>query len=137
VNLDERATRTQKTVDIWKGRPFSDGKFDCVQMVKAHARHLGGSIKVPRYHDVKKAAAALRELGHKTLGEALDARFHRIPTAQILVGDIVETLGSNGFSTLMVAVGNGRTLGFHEDIPHCDILQPLMISGAWRIGKLG
>jgi hypothetical protein len=37
----------------------------------------------------------------------------------------------------MVAVGNGRTLGFHEDIPHCDILQPLIISGAWRIGKLG
>jgi hypothetical protein len=98
MNLIQRATRTQKTVDIWKGRPFSDGKFDCVQLVKAHARHLGGSIKVPRYHDVKEAAAALRELGHKTLGEALDARFHRIATAQILVGDIVETLGSNGFS---------------------------------------
>jgi hypothetical protein len=43
VNLIQRATRTQKTVDIWKGRPFSDGTGDCVQLVKAHARHLGGS----------------------------------------------------------------------------------------------
>jgi hypothetical protein len=137
MNLIQRAQQTQKTVDIWKGRPFSDGKFDCVQMVKAHARHLGQSLKVPRYHDVEEAAAALREMGHKSLGEALDARFHRIMAAQILVGDIVESLGSNGFSSLMVAVGNGRTLGFHEDIPHCDILQPLIISGAWRIGKLG
>lgn len=137
MNLIQRATRTQKTVDIWKGRPFSDGKFDCVQMVKAHARHMGRPIKIPRYHDVKEAAAALRELGHPSLGEALDARFTRIATAQILVGDLVETLGQNGFSSLMIAVGNGRTLGFHEDIPHCDILQPLIISGAWRIGTLG
>jgi hypothetical protein len=137
MNLIQRAQRTQKTVDIWKGRPFKDGTGDCVQLVKAHARHLGNPIKIPRYHDVREAAAALRELGHKSLGEALDARFHRIATAQILVGDIVETLGSNGFSGLMIAVGNGRTLGFHEEIPHCDILQPLIISGAWRIGKLG
>jgi hypothetical protein len=137
MNLIQRATRTQKTVDLWKGRPFGEGKVDCVQLVKAHARHMGGPIRIPRYHDVREAAAALRELGHKSLGEALDARFHRIATAQILVGDIVETLGSNGFSALMVAVGNGRTLGFHDDIPHCDILQPLIITGAWRIGKLG
>jgi hypothetical protein len=50
-----------------------------------------------------------------------------------MTGDIVEMPGSNGFSSLSIAVGNGRVVGFHEDIPHCDILQPLLISGAWRI----
>jgi hypothetical protein len=37
----------------------------------------------------------------------------------------------------MVALGNGRVLGFHEEVPHADVLQPVMISGAWRIGDSG
>jgi hypothetical protein len=82
---------------------------------------------------VKSAADVLRRMGFSTLGEAMDAHFKRIQPVEIMAGDIVESLGSNGFSGLMVAVGNGRTLGFHEDIPHCDILQPLIVSGAWRV----
>lgn len=137
MNLIQRAQRTQKTVDTWKGRPFRDGKTDCVQLVKAHARHMGRPIKIPRYRDVKEAAAALRGLGHASLGAALDARFHRIATADILVGDIVEGPGANGFSSLGIALGGGRALGFHEEVPHCDVVHPTLVTGAWRIGKLG
>jgi hypothetical protein len=88
---------------------------------------------VPRYGDWSSAASALRTLGFATLGEAMDAHFKRIENHSILAGDIVEMPGGNGFSGLTIAVGNGRVIGFHEEIPHCDILQPLMISGAWRI----
>lgn len=137
MNLLERMKRTQRTVDLWKGRPFKDGTGDCVQLVKAHARHMGKPLKVPSYKDTKSAGAALKKLGFRSLGEALDARFERIEPSRVLVGDIVETPGTNGFSSLHVAVGNGRSLGFHEDIPHADILQPVLISGAWRIGKMG
>ncbi|MGJ0508938.1 MAG: DUF6950 family protein [Methylocystis sp.] len=133
MNLVERVKATQQTVDTFKGRPFADGSADCVQLVLVHARHMGRKIKVPRYGDVKSAAAALEKLGFRTLGEAMDKHFRRIGQHEILAGDIVESLGSNGFSGLMIAVGNGRTLGFHESVPHCDILQPLIVTGAWRI----
>jgi hypothetical protein len=133
MNLLERVQATQKTVDAFKGKQFAEGKGDCIQLVLVHARHMGRRIKIPRYGDVKSAADVLRRMGFSTLGEAMDAHFKRIQPVEIMAGDIVESLGSNGFSGLMVAVGNGRTLGFHEDIPHCDILQPLIVSGAWRV----
>jgi hypothetical protein len=133
MNRVERVAATQKTVDAFKGKTFAEGKGDCVQLVLLHARHMGRKIRIPRYGDNKSAADALRKLGFTTLGEAMDHHFKRIHPVEIMAGDIVESLGSNGFSGLMIAVGNGRTLGFHEDIPHADILQPLIISGAWRI----
>jgi hypothetical protein len=133
LNIIERVMATQKTVDAFKGATFADGTADCVQLVLAHARHMGKRIKIPRYGSRKSAAAAMRELGFATLSDAMDHHFRRIEKAQIMAGDIVEMPGGNGFSALTIAVGNGRVLGFHEDIPHCDVLQPLMISGAWRI----
>lgn len=133
MNLVKRMKATQKTVDKFKGKVFKDGRTDCIQLVLLHARHMGRPVKVPKYTDLKGAAAVLRDLGFKSLGEALDHHFDRIRPDQVLLGDYVETPGQNGFSSLMVALGNGRALGFHEDIPHADILQPVMISGAWRI----
>lgn len=132
-DLVRRMEATQKTVDLCKGKAFVEWQNDCVKLVARHAKHMGKPIKVPRYKDAKSAAAALRLLGAATLGEALDRWFKRIEPSQVLMGDIVEMPGANGFSGLTVAVGNGRVLGFHEDIPHCDILQPVVISGAWRI----
>lgn len=134
MNLVDRVNRTQKTIDVFKGKQFVDWKVDCIQLIGTHARHMGKRVKLPKYNDAKSAADAMRSLGFKTLSEAMDANFTRIDPGKVLVSDIVETLGTNGFSALMVALGNGRTLGFHETIPHCDVLQPLIISGAWRIG---
>lgn len=127
---------TQKTVDLYKGRVFEDGRADCVQLMLIHARHMGRKIKVPRYRDVSGAAAAMRKLGFETLGQAMDHYFTRIEPHQVLLGDIIEVPGQNGFSSLMIAVGNGRTIGFHESIPFAEILQPVLISGAWRIGQV-
>lgn len=133
MNLMERVRATQKTVDGFKGKTFADGKADCIQLVLCHARHMGRKIKVPRYGDVKSAADVLRGLGFSTLGEAMDHHFTRISPVNVLAGDILEMPGTNGFSSLAVAVGNGRVLGFHESVPHADILQPVIVSGAWRI----
>lgn len=133
MNLIERVRATQKTVDAFKGREFKEGKADCIQLVLRHARHCGRKIKVERYSDWKGAAKVLRGLGFKTLGQAMDHHFERIEPFQVMAGDYVEVPGTNGFSSLMVAVGNGRAIGFHEDVPHADILQPVIISGAWRV----
>jgi hypothetical protein len=133
MNLYERMLATQKTVDAFKGKLFVEWGRDCIEMIAAHAKHMGRRLKVPKYSDAKSAAAAMKELGFRTLADAMDANFRRIGAHEILLGDIVEGPGQNGFSTLMVALGNGRVLGFHEEIPHADVLQPTMISGAWRI----
>jgi hypothetical protein len=125
---------TQKTVDQFKLRQYSDGKCDCIQIAIAHAARFGRKIVIPKYGDVESAARALRKLGFRTLGEAMDKHFERIDPQYRQLGDFVETPGMNGFSSIMVDVGNGRALGFHEDIPHCDILQPILISGAWSVG---
>jgi hypothetical protein len=129
MNLIERMLATQKTVDSFKGRKFTNGTADCVQLVLAHARHMGRKI----YGSTKTAAGALRQLGFGNLSEAMDKHFRRVDRHQVMISDIVEMPGDNGFSSLSVAVGNGRALGFHESIPHCDVLQPVLISGAWRI----
>lgn len=135
MNLIERVEATQKTVDRFKGQEFRWGKCDCAQLVIVHARHMGRRIKIPRYGDVKSAADVLkRQLGRRTLGAAMDEYFTRIEPARVMAGDFVEVLGGEGFSSMMVAVGNGRAIGFHEDVPHADILQPVIVSGAWRIG---
>lgn len=133
MNLLEKVAATQKTVDKFKGREFREGKADCIQLVLLHARHCRRKITIPKYRDWKSAAKVLRGLGFKTLGEAMDHHFRRIKPVEVLAGDIIETPGTNGFSALMIAVGNGRAIGFHEEVPHADILHPVLVSGAWRI----
>lgn len=132
--LLEIVNATQKTVDTFKGRDFVDGKADCIQLALTHARHMGVKISIAAYGDNASAAAVLRGLGFTTLGQAMDHFFTRIHPSQVMVGDFVETPGGNGFSSIMVATGNGDAVGFHESIPFADILHPVMISGAWRIG---
>lgn len=133
MDLVKRMKATQRTQDKYQGRTFRYGTADCIQLVVQHAKHMGHPIKLPKYNDVKGAAATLRSLGFKNLSEALDHHFERIDPSRVLLGDLIEVPGENGFSSIMVAVGNGRTIGFHQDIPFADNLQPLMITGAWRI----
>jgi hypothetical protein len=133
MDMIKRVMATQETVDAFKGRKFTNGSADCVQLVLGHARHMGRKIEAPRYGSAKTAAGALRQMGFNTLAQAMDKHFRRIEKHQILAGDIVEMPGDNGFSSLSIAVGNGRVLGFHESIPHCDVLQPVIISGVWRV----
>jgi hypothetical protein len=133
MNLIERVQATQKTVDAFKGKQFCEGKFDCIQLVLCHARHCGKRIKIPKYGDWESAGRVLRQLGFRTLGEAMDHHFERIKPVRAMAGDLIEMPGTNGFSALAVAVGNGRVIGFHEEVPHADILQPVIISGAWRV----
>jgi hypothetical protein len=133
LNLIERMEATQKTVDRFKGREFKFGQFDCVQLAIGHSRHAGRKIKIPKYGDLMSGTRALRQVGFETLGAAMDRYFPRIEPARMLLGDFVEMPGMDGFSSLAIAVGNGRVLGFHESIPHADILQPILISGAWSI----
>ena len=133
MDLLKRMYATQATVDQFKEKAFDWGTYDCGQLVVAHAANCGRKIVVPPYGDKVGAARSLREAGWGTLHNAMDVLFTPIEPASAIMGDFVELPGGDGFSCLTVAVGNGRVLGFHADIPHCDILQPVLISGAWSI----
>lgn len=133
IDLVKRMRATQKSLDRFQGRAFIDWKFDCLQLIAGHAKHMGKPLKVPRYSSAATAAAALREMGFKSLGEAMDAHFERIAASDVLLGDIVEGPGANGFSSLGIALGGGRALGFHEEVPFCDVVHPTIVTGAWRI----
>lgn len=133
MDIVERVVATQKTVDAIKGKEMKPGKVDCIQLTLTHAKHMRRRISIPPYGDWVSAANVLRELGFATLGEALSHYFTRIEPVRAMVSDYIEMPGENGFSSIAVSVGNGRVIGFHSSIPHADILQPMIITGAWRI----
>lgn len=134
--LERRAKAAQATLDSFRGKPFRWGSRDCGRMVSFHLRKLGVRVKAPPAGSYRSAFAAKRELnklGFKSLAELLDAHFERIPPAAALVGDVVEMPGADGLSGLAVALGNGRVVAYHEDCAGAEVVQPLMMSAAWRL----
>ena len=120
--LEVRVDATQKTLDRFRDRPFKPGAADCVQIVKFLCRELGRPLKFGRalnYKSLLSGRAVLRRLGFATLGEALDSQFAQIAPAAALPGDIMEMPALDdpsvtGLAALVVYLGNGAVLGFHE-----------------------
>lgn len=131
-----RVAAAQATVARFKGKPFRFGTNDCARMVAFHLKKLKVPVclaKAGSYKSALSARAALKKLGYATLAEALDGHgLTRIPPAAAIVGDIIELPGEAPFGALTVAVGNGRVLGYHQDLPGADILQPREFVAAWR-----
>lgn len=117
--------------------PFAWGKNDCVRLAafvlrqRGHRPQLG---KAGTYASERTALRALKRAGFSDLAEALDALgLMRIAPAAALPCDVVMIPGEGSFGgALQIAVGNGRTLGYHQDVAGADILQPLEYIAAWR-----
>ena len=143
--LIRRRDAAQATLDSWRKRRWRMGEADCVRMTAAHLRMLGYRVKLPpkgSYRTIKAARAKLEEAGFATLADALDAlKLERIAPAAALVGDIIELASDDGeggllasMGTLVVALGNGRVVGWHPDAPHgAEVLQPTEFVAAWRV----
>lgn len=134
---ERRRDAAQATLDEFKEVPFRYGKRDCVRMAAAHLRRLGYKIKLPpadSYRSEKTALRALRDRGFASLVEAVDAHgLERIAPAAAVVGDIIAVPGEGGFgAALHVALGNGRTVGYHQDLIGAGVLQPIEYVAAWR-----
>jgi hypothetical protein len=41
--------------------------------------------------------------------------------------------GEDALDALVVALGNGRVLGWHPDAAGAEVLQPLAFESAWRV----
>lgn len=135
--LVRRRDATQATVDAWQGRKFKLGHADCVRLAADHLRRMGHTVRLPakgRYATLRSAQKELIARGYKDLPAALDGMgFERIPPASARPGDVIAIPSEHAIGCLMVAVGNGRALGFHQDVEGAEILQPMEYEGAWRL----
>ncbi len=133
-----RQQAAQATVDRFRGVPFAYGKNDCARLAAFALRKMGhkpGLAKAGSYSSALSAARALKRLGHADLPSALDALgLLSIPPIAVLPADLVMLPGVGAFGgAIAMAVGNGRVLGYHEDLDGADILQPVEFVGAWRV----
>lgn len=133
-----RQRAAQATVDRFRSVPFAYGKNDCARLAAFVLRQMGhkpGLAKAGSYSSALGAARALKRLGHDDLASALDALgLLRIPPIAVLPGDLIMVPGEGPFGgAIAMAVGNGRVLGYHEDLDGADILQPVQFVGAWRL----
>lgn len=133
-----RVAAAQATVDRFKDRPFRWGREDCARMVAFHLRKMGYSLRLAKagsYTSALGAKRALRALGFADLAAAIDSYgLERIPPAAAVAGDILLVPGEDEFGgALHVAVGNGRSLAYHQDVEGAAIVQPVEFIAAWRV----
>lgn len=136
--LERRVAATSELLESWRDRPFSWAKAStCGRLITDHLRRMGYKPPVARAGSYRSALAARRALARincATVGDMLDGLgLQRIAPAAALVGDIVELPGEVPFGAMTVALGNGRVLGFHEDLPGAGVLQPQEYVAAWRV----
>lgn len=138
IEMIRRQAAAQAVVDRFKGRPLVYGKDDCVRMAAFALRKMGHRPQLGRAGSYASALGAVRALtrsGFANLADALDAlKLERIAPAAARPADIVMIPGEAPFDgALTVAVGNGRVLGWHEDVGTAEILQPVEFVAAWRV----
>ncbi|MCG7350015.1 DUF6950 family protein [Sphingomonas sp. ACRSK] len=136
--LLRRQHAAQAAVDRFKGQPLAYGKNDCVRLAAFVLRKMGHRpqlAKAGSYSTALGAARALERSGFADLAAAIDALgLPRIAPAAAWVADLILLPAEGPFGgALSVAVGNGRVLGYHEDVDGADILQPVKYVVAWRV----
>lgn len=138
IEMVRRQAAAQAAVDRFRGVPFAYGKNDCVRMAVFALRRMGHRPDLGRagtYCSAKGAVRALNRAGFASLAEAMDGQhLPRIAPAAALPGDLVMIPAEGPFDgALTMAVGNGRVLGYHQDLVGADILQPVQYLAAWRL----
>lgn len=140
MNLPERAQATGTVIERFRGKPFAwDTTGNCIHLMRAQAAALGVSMPVvPHFRTQLGARKALVKTGHKTLESWMDAKFPRIAPARMIVGDVGMVPGDAPFNALVVSVGGGKVVGWHE---LSDVLEVIRIDkgdyiAAWAIGRL-
>ncbi len=138
IEMIRRQQTAQAAVDRFKGQPWELGKNDCVRLAAFVLRRMGHRPQLGKagtYTTGTGALRALKRAGYDTLSSALDGLgLERVAPAAARVADIVMIPGEAPLDgALTIAVGNGRVLGFHEDIGTADILQPVEFLAAWRL----
>lgn len=141
MNLADRAKATGTVIDRFRGKPFAwDTSGNCIHLARAQAKALKvkGVPTVPTFRTPLGARKALRKKGFDTMEALMDSLFPRIAPARMIVGDIGMVPGEAPFNALVVSVGGGKVVGWHEA---SDVLEVIKLSkadyvAAWAVGRL-
>jgi hypothetical protein len=128
--LVRRVEIAQAALDRFQGEPFVWGKNDCARLAAFVLTRAGYKPKLARfgsYSSARSARRALKSQGMTSMSDALDSieGLLREPPLGALPGDLIAfPAGEEGWDALTVALGNGRVLGFHPDVPGaaCSVL---------------
>lgn len=136
--LQLRQAAAQATLARFDGRRLAWGRDDCARLAAFHLKRLGHKVSLAKagsYSSLTGAVRAVKRAGYESLAAAVDDHgLARIAPARVLVGDLIglqaDSDEGEGWVALMVALGNGRALGFLEG--RCGVVQPRDIAIAWR-----
>jgi hypothetical protein len=131
-----RVLATQATLGRFLGKTHKLGTVDCGRMVGLHLRKCGRKIEVPKIGAYSTYAGALKWLkarGCDSLEAFLDqAGLLPIAPAEAIVGDVLTLPSADALSAPVIYIGDGRSLGFHEDSDVAALMKPTAFVRAWR-----
>jgi len=145
--LLDRVAAAQSAVDRFNNAELIWGRQDCARLAAHVLRELGHNAALARFGDYRSAGGAARALkrrGFADLAAVMDGfGLPRIPPASALPGDVLgfghddQSFGLSELRvTLAVALGNGRILGFLENL-RCHVVTPDLAQDAdyfaWRV----
>lgn len=134
--LVRRVAAAQAIHDRVRGRLYRWSALDCGKMVGLHLRKLGYRLELPRIGAYKTPEGALRWLkkrGFDSLEARLDALLPQISPAAALVGDVLALESTDQLAALVINMGQGQYLGFHEDTDEAVLLRPTAFGKAWSV----
>ncbi len=144
LNLIDRVTATQTTIDTYHERPFEWGQADCARLAAHHLHTLGLNTRLDEargYSTELGAKRALKKLGANSMEDLADAMgFDRIPPASAIVGDLIGFPGGREgaeWTALGVHVGGDRIMGFADPDgtgARCEFGPTHVCTVAWRVG---
>lgn len=143
MNLIERVTATQATIDDFLFKPFEWGTADCGQLAGSHLERLNIAAPKPRNYSTELGAKrALSDLGATSMEDLCDALgLERIAPAAAVVGDLLGFPGGteeDQWTALGVHTGGDKLIGFADsgngDGVRCEWGPVSIATVAWRVG---
>lgn len=133
ISLVERQAATEKTRLKYRGRQWSWGQNDCIRMARSHLINMGHRPPaLPQYRSAIGARRALTKAGFETLEDLFDSLLVRINPAEMLLGDIALTRGTEQFDATWICVGL-KLMGWIEGEDETVMIVPHEIKAAWRV----
>jgi hypothetical protein len=135
--LVRRRDLTQLAVNQSLGRTYKLATLDCGKLIGRHLRKFGYTVELPKVGAYSTPAGALKWLKTRRF-ESLEARLDaiglvRIAPARAMTGDIMALDSTDALAALVIWLGHGQALGFHESSDKCVLLAPSSFRGAWSV----
>lgn len=141
MTLAIRQAATEKTLERFRGKPFSWTGANCVRLARTQAANMGHRLPpVPRIRSLLSAKRALAARGADSVTELLDQHFTRLPgPAFAWLGDLVVGPAdpAHGLEAIGIADGQGNVWGWSEQNGHAELVPILLanaqLTAAWRL----